>query len=335
MVREFHKFYLHIEDSHKSFTSLLKLEPEDCEIKTTKNADTLEANDVTMSNDKSIDCLDGSKCDDAKSLPCLALMKCETNNQEEEIVAEQLNKAPRTRRSKDPLQTSVNTIQTRKSRMSTRKTRKKTTTAEVQHLDVPTNNQKDNDSETERNPEGSVENLDVGFNSDADLNPSGNVMSQNEDVSNNTETETLFIFPPKTKQEEADDFLTENLSITCDICKSPMKTFQELCKHFQQEHKQPGYVRCCKKKFSSRSLLVDHVHCHLDPDYFKCNLCGKVTADRFCLKNHFQNHKVRERSEICDICGKAFTLASTLKKHKLLHLPDEEKKYPCEECGKL
>ncbi|XP_061402524.1 transcription factor grauzone-like [Musca vetustissima] len=360
-LKEFHEFYLHIEDSHRSLMSLLKLEPQEYEINIeidTNRMDKLETNDKD-NNDSFKESLAESISKDPKNLTDLVTTKSEVNNQEQimenEEENDELKNKPRTRRSKDPLQTTLNRKNKPKQRKSKRTARqekiknnlekeeeiqnsketkfansddKKNDKVQITEEGIYCDGEKANiDVETNEN----VDNLDVGL--DSYLNNSDNEMDEGDNNANTQES--TFIYPPKTKQEEADAFLTENIKITCDICQLAVKTFYELCKHFVQEHQQPGYVICCKKKFSSRSLLVDHVHCHRDPNYFKCNLCDKVMADRFCLKNHFKKHQVKIRSHICDTCGKAFTHPTNLKRHKLLHIPDEEKKYSCSECGKL
>ena len=142
-------------------------------------------------------------------------------------------------------------------------------------------------------------------------------------------------YTPKTNRHQHDKFLMQHFKITCILCHIHVETFQTLRKHFEIEHKQLGYVVCCKKKFYRRSILVDHIHRHLDPNYFKCDLCDKALSDRRCLELHRRRHLEKpEKSYCCDICGKGFSTNSVLNKHKLIHLPEEEKHFSCSECGK-
>ncbi|KAM7341945.1 uncharacterized protein ACRADG_009538 [Cochliomyia hominivorax] len=142
-------------------------------------------------------------------------------------------------------------------------------------------------------------------------------------------------YTSKSNRNAKDTFLAENFKITCFICNIPLETFFAMRKHFEVKHNERGHVKCCNKKIYRRSILVDHVHRHLDPDYFKCRKCGKVMADRRCLELHIETHESnQEKSHCCDICGKGFAKLCVLKKHRMIHLSEDEKRFPCTECGK-
>ncbi|TMW43966.1 hypothetical protein DOY81_010948 [Sarcophaga bullata] len=165
-------------------------------------------------------------------------------------------------------------------------------------------------------------------------NSVNNTNGEAEDL-NLTISCTQSYYTPKTNPHQHDKFITQHFKITCILCHIHMETFQSLCKHFEIEHKQLGYVVCCKKKFYRRSILVDHINRHLDPNYFKCELCGKALSDRRCLELHRRRHLEKpEKAHCCDTCGKGFSTNSVLNKHKLIHLPEEEKHFSCSECGK-
>ncbi|XP_065369919.1 transcription factor grauzone-like [Calliphora vicina] len=143
----------------------------------------------------------------------------------------------------------------------------------------------------------------------------------------------------RTNRKENDKFITKHFKqMLCELCQVPFENFFAIQKHFSETHQQRGYVVCCKRKFFDRTRLVDHLHCHLNPDHFKCAECGKVMSDRLRLENHVMRvHRANEvvRKHCCDICGKSFTDAHSLRVHKLTHLSEEEKKFPCQECGKF
>ncbi|KAM7344983.1 uncharacterized protein ACRADG_011483 [Cochliomyia hominivorax] len=142
----------------------------------------------------------------------------------------------------------------------------------------------------------------------------------------------------RTNRKENDKFIAEHFKqMFCDLCQVPFDDFPAMQKHFNETHKQRGYVVCCKRKFFDRTRLVDHLHCHLNPDHFKCAECGKAMSDRISFDSHMLRvHKPSEvvKQHCCDICGKSFTEAYVLRIHKLTHLPEEEKKFPCSDCGK-
>lgn len=142
----------------------------------------------------------------------------------------------------------------------------------------------------------------------------------------------------RTNRKENDKFIAEHFKqMFCDLCQTPFEDFPAMQKHFNENHKQRGYVVCCKRKFFDRTRLVDHLHCHLNPDHFKCAECGKAMSDRISFDSHMLRvHKPEEvvKQHCCDICGKSFTEAYVLRIHKLTHLPEEEKKFPCSDCGK-
>ncbi|XP_065368122.1 transcription factor grauzone-like [Calliphora vicina] len=140
-------------------------------------------------------------------------------------------------------------------------------------------------------------------------------------------------------KKENDQFIVEHFKqMSCDLCEVPFENFSAMRKHFATMHDQKGYLVCCNRKFYQRTRLVEHLQLHLNPDQFKCNECGKVLS---CPRN-YKNHMLRlhrpsdvNLKHFCEICDKSFTQESLLRKHKLKHLPEEEKKFPCAECGKF
>ncbi|TMW43509.1 hypothetical protein DOY81_011413 [Sarcophaga bullata] len=142
----------------------------------------------------------------------------------------------------------------------------------------------------------------------------------------------------RTNRKENDQFIAKHLKdIACDLCKTSFESFGALRHHFTEIHKRRGYVICCSKKFCNRTLLVDHIHTHLNPDHFKCTKCDRVLPDRLRLENHMLRlHEVTElEKKRCDVCQKPFIDGYSLRIHKLTHLPEDQKKFPCKECGKI
>lgn len=314
MLREFHRFYLNVEESHIHFETTLKIEPpENTETRRrTPNNVEAKSKDETM----------GIVVDDMS----LAI-KSETNIEESAMldttVVRCSSKPTTPQECSDPLDNSLpvkarTIIRGNKSCKVRRKCVKEVTLNEY--------TMRDDENET----------IGDDNSSSTEFPPADNKNSSDSDGLEPEETSIISHCKSKTKRNEFDEFLATNFNMTCSICTAPMPTFNELCKHFVKEHKVRGFVSCCNKKFFRRSVLVDHIHRHLNPEYFKCKDCGKIMADRRCLDLHVKIHESQEKTHFCDVCGKAFSRLSAVKNHKLLlHLSDEEKKFGCDQCGKL
>lgn len=140
-------------------------------------------------------------------------------------------------------------------------------------------------------------------------------------------------YQPKTNRQEIDRFLAEHIKLTCNSCDNSFETFPQLLKHSSKEHKERGYVICCESKHYTRRSLVDHINYHLNPECFKCEQCPKVLKTRSGLLAHVQKCH-GEKTYACDVCDKRFPKKYKLERHKMRHFPDEEKQFPCNECGK-
>lgn len=132
--------------------------------------------------------------------------------------------------------------------------------------------------------------------------------------------------------KEYDKIIAENFKIFCNLCQIDVDNFLSLRRHFKIEHNRRGYARCCKRNFFTRSLLVDHIQVHLNPEFFKCPQCNKVFSDRSRLLCHKKLHEDDSKLDKCDICGKLFADKGALKKHVQTH--SSEKLFPCSICGK-
>ncbi|XP_036339544.1 transcription factor grauzone-like [Rhagoletis pomonella] len=163
---------------------------------------------------------------------------------------------------------------------------------------------------------------------------------------------------------EVDEFIAANTQLTCCLCSAPLKNFTELKKHFRVDHHCNGYVTCCNNRYLRRTLYVDHLKLHMDPDFFKCAICNKQLKSRNNYKNHMNtrhpdeekllyqckscprkfakryildyhlkyNHQP-ERNHICKTCNKGFINSSVLKQHeRTVHLNASNS--VCEVCGK-
>ncbi|XP_049307758.1 zinc finger protein 665 isoform X2 [Bactrocera dorsalis] len=148
------------------------------------------------------------------------------------------------------------------------------------------------------------------------------------------------------KTAESDEYIAKkNFKFTCCICQTSLKNFKHLKSHFREVHQTRGYVLCCGKKLPERGLLIDHIHLHEDPDYFKCKHCGKRMTERrsldlhlqykhaSCLKQHYKIKDTENQKSIpCLECDKTFSYDIELRKHmRLTHLKVYAK--ICDICG--
>ncbi|KAI8128864.1 Transcription factor grauzone [Lucilia cuprina] len=148
------------------------------------------------------------------------------------------------------------------------------------------------------NDSSNSNNIDSLYNNDIDD-------SDNEPLRNSSES-----VKKKVNSKKTDIFIAKNFQqISCDICDTPAKNFRLIRTHFRNVHNQRAYLVCCNTKFYSKSTLVDHIHTHLNPDYFKCQHCDRVLANRQSFEKHMENiHS---------------------------HLPEEEKKFSGIQCDKF
>ncbi|XP_055917670.1 transcription factor grauzone isoform X2 [Eupeodes corollae] len=139
------------------------------------------------------------------------------------------------------------------------------------------------------------------------------------------------------RAKEYDELIAKHMKLACEICHVELIDFTSLRQHFWNSHGQKGYIVCCNKKLFKRVLLVDHINKHLDPEYFKCQSCNKVFADKQCLKNHMLIiHQADEEKPFqCESCSKRFIKQYLLEQHQVIHVPLEERKFPCDFCPKV
>ncbi|KAM7350078.1 uncharacterized protein ACRADG_008758 [Cochliomyia hominivorax] len=136
------------------------------------------------------------------------------------------------------------------------------------------------------------------------------------------------------KARESDAFIRQWKSeLECDICEETASNFDQLRIHFKEKHNTKCYIKCCERKFFRRYLLVNHIQLHINPETHKCEICGKVSANKNNLKLHKRlMHEENEKLE-CYICHKLFTQKITLQQHLLTHVTGD-KNFVCQECGK-
>ncbi|EDW78208.2 uncharacterized protein Dwil_GK16297 [Drosophila willistoni] len=135
--------------------------------------------------------------------------------------------------------------------------------------------------------------------------------------------------------KEMDEFIAANVNLDCCLCGASLTDFIDLKRHFRSAHQCTGYVKCCNNRYKKRTLYVDHLHYHKDPQYFSCQPCQKSFLNRNSHDMHMLrfHSKQQELVHQCGICeakfAKKYLLTMHLKGHKGLERPEE-----CETCGK-
>ena len=329
-LNSFHKFYVRIEEAHINFGRPAKL-ADTTQLSITNICTDIEDNkDCTVYSllepeiliDKPPESEDGSFVNIPIEDTSISL---ETGN---------------TLSNKDPLKKGYklrNTSSKIKRKLKSKCTKKIKGLQEIKkesHENGSGNNDKDNDIKQSDHSDSDNDNdhdikQEVHSDSDNDSNTKDNQVE-------NEKQKTYYT--PRTNRKEHDQFIAKHFKdIVCDLCKTSFENFPALRQHFSVTHKQKGYVICCNKKFFNRTRLVDHIHTHLNPDHFKCKECDRAMSDRL----HFESHMLRFhgatelKKKHCDVCQKPFIDGYSLRIHKLSHMPENAKKFPCEECDKL
>ncbi|XP_053693489.1 zinc finger protein 62 homolog [Sabethes cyaneus] len=134
-----------------------------------------------------------------------------------------------------------------------------------------------------------------------------------------------------------DDLIKKFIALNCSKCDFIGETFNKLAYHAFKVHNMNTHsVVCCERRFGKRQRLYEHCLRHLNPDHFKCDICGKTYADSSGLQIHkwWIHTPASERPFKCDICGAAFVKDYLLKQHTNWHMNKERKTHFCEKCNK-
>ncbi|OXB68285.1 UNVERIFIED_CONTAM: hypothetical protein H355_007064 [Colinus virginianus] len=133
----------------------------------------------------------------------------------------------------------------------------------------------------------------------------------------------------------------------CPYCNKLHASKKTLAKHVKRQ--------ICKKSFTRRPHLEEHMILHSQDKPFKCTYCEEHFKSRFARLKH--QEKFHLGPFPCDICGRQFNDTGNLKRHiecthggkrkwtcficgksvrERLHLRvhHDDKRYECEECGK-
>ncbi|XP_055595186.1 zinc finger protein 37-like [Uranotaenia lowii] len=123
----------------------------------------------------------------------------------------------------------------------------------------------------------------------------------------------------------------------CDFCGERVHA-QTIEAHMNQHLGLKPYscpIEGCDLTFGGKYHQIRHIrrmHGEKGVETHECDTCGKIIrGPRHALKYHQQRHKA-EKKYICQVCGKAFTMAWYLTQHSIIH--SEKFPYKCNYCGK-
>lgn len=141
----------------------------------------------------------------------------------------------------------------------------------------------------------------------------------------------------KTADTEIDELIASHLDISCPFCfVGGFANFSAMTAHTRAEHASVGYVKCCGMKFTRRQRLFQHVRYHKNPAAFRCDECKKTFHTAYSLDLHREEHLPDDQKRfVCEPCGKRFFRQSRLRLHTTrVHLPAHLRPFACEQCDK-
>lgn len=115
------------------------------------------------------------------------------------------------------------------------------------------------------------------------------------------------------------------------------KTIRHSTKNLKPEEKKRHKCQICNKLYTTPFYLREHLQIHSGLRPHKCEKCGKTFSTISCYREHMELH-VTDKKFKCKICGVSFAVLRYLRAHVQRHnskkLPNEGKKYECDECMK-
>ncbi|XP_053401911.1 zinc finger protein 236-like isoform X2 [Mercenaria mercenaria] len=103
-------------------------------------------------------------------------------------------------------------------------------------------------------------------------------------------------------------------------------------KELDLQHQEKHTHECphCPKSFKKPSDLVRHIRIHTGEKPFACGICGRTFTVKSTLDSHMKTHGGLEKTIRCHICGSMFSTKGSLKVHMRLHTG--AKPFKCPHC---
>lgn len=122
---------------------------------------------------------------------------------------------------------------------------------------------------------------------------------------------------------------------TCEICAKSFTRSTDLEKHKQFVHERIRSFICpeCGLRFSTASILRDHITTHTGQKRFPCDLCPR----QFNRFSHISAHKLTVHKgvpgHLCKVCAKSFETTAELTKH--ITTAHRKTEYACDQCDRI
>jgi len=120
-----------------------------------------------------------------------------------------------------------------------------------------------------------------------------------------------------------DKHATDDLkTFSCQFCGKMFGTNALRNKHEDLFHKQRFECTHCDRKFSSNTILTNHLRTHTGEKPFVCETCGNEFFNKGSLYTHIKNGHTKRYK--CEECGEQFSMKGPYKEHMLQHPNSKE-----------